>query len=56
MRHDWATIDRDKKKSRAQAADRPIVEKLRVLDRLRDRAAEIKRAAANAASSGRRRG
>lgn len=48
MKLDWSDVRRDKKKHREQAAARPIAEKLRVLERLRDRAAEIKRAAENA--------
>jgi hypothetical protein len=38
----------DKQLQRQHAADRPIAEKLRMLERLRDRDAQIKRAVAKA--------
>ena len=40
----------DKHLQRQQAADRPIAEKLRMLERFRDRDAQIKRAVAKANS------
>ncbi len=50
MKLTWSDVQRDKKKHRDEAAARPIAEKLRVLERLRDRDAAIKRAAATAPS------
>jgi len=46
MKLTWSDISRDKQQHRDGAAARPIAEKLRVLERLRERDAEIKRAAA----------
>jgi hypothetical protein len=47
MKLDWSAVNRDKQTHREKAAERPIAEKLRTLERLRDRAAAIKRAVAN---------
>lgn len=54
MKLDWSTVDRDKQTHREKAAERPIAEKLRTLERLRDRTAAIKRAVANDALAKRR--
>lgn len=49
MKLDWSAVSHDKQQHRRQAAERPIAEKLRVLERLRDRTVQIKQAAAQAA-------
>lgn len=48
MKPDWSAVSQDKQQRRKQAAERPVAEKLRVLERLRDRNAQIKQAAAQA--------
>lgn len=51
MKFTWTSVLSDKQAQRDHAADRPIAEKLRVLERLRDRAAVIKRAANKASKA-----
>jgi hypothetical protein len=44
MKHDLPSIEQSKRTFRRQLADRPIAEKLRMLDALRERTLAIRRA------------
>lgn len=55
MKLDWSAVSHDKQQHRKKAAERPIAEKLRVLERLRDRTAQIKRAVTTASPTQRAR-
>jgi len=45
MNFSWSSVLQEKHRQREEAAERSIAEKLRVLEQLRERDAEIKRAA-----------